>query len=780
MRKIRILLVMLFLVGGWMSNAQEKGLGGPQELTLYEPIAPFTADNNTDFTVEVKKSSASIWETAFVYKTYVNKPGHFDGDGDGINEGNFEESGFVNLDYTGVINVRITCNYCIDDPRTTRVDPINISSVLVRPLSKDVIPIINNSDKTVSFDLNLTIDGPSKLSIELNGNRHRNIHVFANEPDPGPPVGYTSATIIKDFLELNNTSWYEASDNEHIYIGGNEIIRGGIKIHDKAGVKITGRGIIDNQGFPKKYSHDPTMPPNYEFISAVRIRNSSNITIDGIIANDVQNRPINMHESNSISVKNVKVISRVIWGAGIYIEATDNVTVDNCFLRTTDDSVVISPMREWSWGWTNGQITNVSVKNSALYPDKARAIAIGFHGRHDVLPRSMADNINFENIDILEHDEYLDRYLGVISVGCGDENYIQNITFDEIRVEGFTKGSLLNISVEDAIHPDVLSDGYRIQNIIFKNLSFDRQNTLTEYESQVHGLNNCRYVNGLYFDNFRVNGVLISNTSQFGEFDLGDYVYDLTFDGPPVTTTITADTYYIRNQFDNDYLNPSMEVLAQNSSKHHTVSAPWSSKWTIEETLSTGVYKIRSKFNNEYLSSTLFENYTTNPNKCHGNFIVTQPWDSGEDIESQYWKFIDIGNGDYRIVNTWMGQSSLVKSSVGSQGNPSNEYIGEAPWEGWNRQRWYLTLAPGFSAEPVQTLFPVPNEADTSFTVDFSSYPEGIYSVTLFDMYSNKLIERDCSNSLISFDTSGIADGLYYLHIFDGEETIKKQLVIKH
>ncbi len=230
---------------------------------------------------------------------------------------------------------------------------------------------------------------------------------------------------------------------------------------------------------------------------------------------------------------------------------------------------------------------------------------------------------------------------------------------------------------------------------------------------------------------------------------------------------------------DNEFLNPTTESFNQDPTKFHTVTAPWSSRWIISETTEAGIYTIQSNYNDLYLSgssTTLFDEF----DECHGEFTITQPWDGGANRRSQYWKIIALDNGNVRIINDWEWQNSLVASSIDSN-NSSNEFVATYPNGKWPRQQWKLeTLGPGFSPSISNDLFPVPNEADTSFSIDFSSYPEGVYSVILFDMYSNKLIEQDCSNKLIAFDTSHIADGLYYLHIFNGRDTIKKQLVIKH
>lgn len=75
---------------------------------------------------------------------------------------------------------------------------------------------------------------------------------------------------------------------------------------------------------------------------------------------------------------------------------------------------------------------------------------------------------------------------------------------------------------------------------------------------------------------------------------------------------------------------------------------------------------------------------------------------------------------------------------------------------------------------------PVPNSADENFILDFSSYPEGTYYIYIYDQYSNILYEGESTNIEKTVGTIGIPNGLYYLHIHDGNEVITQQLIINH
>jgi hypothetical protein len=87
---------------------------------------------------------------------------------------NPDSASFAYFDFSGIVNVEIT-----------PLD-IDIQKVIIRPLSKGIIPEVDNG--IISFSL----DKPQKLSVEINGNSTNNLMLFANEieknkPDPTDP-----------------------------------------------------------------------------------------------------------------------------------------------------------------------------------------------------------------------------------------------------------------------------------------------------------------------------------------------------------------------------------------------------------------------------------------------------------------------------------------------------------------------------------------------------------------------------------------------------------------
>ncbi len=768
----------------------------PQQLIRYEPdcwssdcsngvLCSSTyspcAEKNDDYSVQVSKNlPIPNWQDLFEYKTYVNNGASSD------LENNQEASTFVNFDFTGTVHLKVTCNYCIQTDNL-------IESVLVRPMSKGITANISNDSTYVE----LTLTEPANLSLEINNDRHRNVHILSSKPfdEKSLPTNYVTVKNmyenmifpLNDDGTLSKIGIYKPAKDETIYIHGDSIFRGMILIDgtniDRSGVRIVGRGIIDHWDFAKNYSNDSMhWPANYKHRNGIKVKSETDVNIDGIIINDTQNNAINLAITDSVNINNVKVFTRVKWGAGVYMEASKDNNITNSFLRTSEDCITIYADRQTNGNWNRGDATNIVVENTALYADVARPMNIGVHGSADVNDKSLVENIYFRDIDILEHDEQNSEFWGAISIQCGDFNYCQNIEFNNINIEEFTEGSLLRIIVEKLQNVDTKTDGYRVQNILLNNIKYTRPSDPTkEHDSEIKGIDivPCRYVNGVHFQDLIINGDTITDSNPYDKFDIGLVnTYDVTFNRNLNYTSGDFDgLYYIMNLEDNKYLNPTREDISGNN-QYRTITASWPTLWDIEY-VDNGNYKIVNNFYNEILRSSNDPDWNSSTGQCHGEFVYTEIEPS---VLQDYhlWKIVDLGNS-YRIINNWWGHSTLSESSLSYITNNNFNYSTTLPWEEVANQKWLIS-SPGFGPSQSSTvdLFPVPNRSDAFFEIDFSGYPAGNYSLTIYDLYANTLLEQKVSAEKVKVVTEHLTDGLYILHINDGNVVHKKQLIVEH
>jgi hypothetical protein len=654
------------------------------QLVIY-PNGAATPHSNPSFEVKVKQGNGA-WNTLFQNQTFVNS----DSPGSG-----FTESAFVQFDFSGSVDIEITS-----------VRPI--SSIKIRPLSSNIN--YQQNGNVILF----TLTEPRKLSFEINGDRHNNVHIFANSITAPPPVNHITVNdmnqnmVVNPYVsEWNDRFWYKPPSNSVIYIAPGEIFEGSILLDGVENVQIIGRGTIDLSRFDKNYDQN-NIPISYDYLRGIEVRNSKNIHVSGITINDPQHNSIRIYQSEDVVIDDIKTFSRVIWGDGIHIVASSDITINNCFLRNSDDTIAIYANRVFTaWGieMFDGNTRNVNVSNCSLYADVAHAIEIGWHGlqeyESDIVENSVVELINFNQIDILEHDEHgiYEDFHGAIGINCGDNNYCQFISFKDVRVEDFTNGSLFVIEVEPAQTQGANdTDGYRIHNVLFENLEYNHSGN--EADSRIRGLSNCRYVSGVKFKNFVINNQLITENNPYDKLVQNTFAYDITFE-ESFSYHRPSNGYYeifnLHNSLSLDITTEEFDDGDSNSNNnvnsYYVRTSPWGGKWLIEE-LEKGVYTLQSNYYNTtgYLTQTWRGKWHEQSGVCYDYHLITK---SFENLSTQKWRFIDTGQG-IRIVSAYDFNYSISDSPIATQIAPSTDYAMAIPWKHSqgtshnSEQRWIL------------------------------------------------------------------------------------------
>jgi hypothetical protein len=180
-----------------------------------------------------------------------------------------------------------------------------------------------------------------------------------------------------------------------------------------------------------------------------------------------------------------------------------------------------------------GNSRNVTMKNSTLWADVAHPIFIGIHGNAKLL--DTIENISYKNIDILDHKEAQLDYQGCMSINAGDNNLIRNVRFEDIRVEDFRQGQLVNLRI---FYNEKYCEapGKSIENILFKDIDYNGNNAEV---SMISGYNSERMVKNIVFQNLKINGKLITDdmpdkpkwykTGDMARIYVGEHVEDVKF-----------------------------------------------------------------------------------------------------------------------------------------------------------------------------------------------------------------------------------------------------------
>jgi hypothetical protein len=343
----------------------------------------------------------------------------------------------------------------------------------------------------------------------VNGDIFHNLHLFANpaetfKPDPKDTgVIYFAPGVHRP--EAGKV--FRIPSGKTVYVSGGAVLTGQILIENAHNVKVLGRGIIDRS-----------------VKEGIRIANSKNIYVEGVILTQIPTGG-----SDSVIIRNVKSISYYRWGDGMNVFASNNVLFDGVFCRNSDDCTTVYATRK---GFT-GSCRNIVMQNSTLWADVAHPIFIGIHG-NTPHPDTIED-LRYVNIDILDHKEKQLDYQGCLAINAGDNNLIRNVRFENIRIEDFREGQLVNLRIFFN-RQYCTAPGWGIENVLFKDISYTGDHAEL---SIISGYDGERKVKNIRFENLRINGVLISDdmpgkpawykTGDMAHIYVGEHVENVSF-----------------------------------------------------------------------------------------------------------------------------------------------------------------------------------------------------------------------------------------------------------
>ena len=231
----------------------------------------------------------------------------------------------------------------------------------------------------------------------------------------------------------------------------------------------------------------------------------------------------------SLSGKKVALFGSYGWGDGMNVFASNNVLFDGVFCRNSDDCTTVYGTR---LGFTGG-CKNITMQNSTLWADVAHPIFIGIHG--DVENPEILENLNYINIDILDHKEKQLDYQGCLAINAGDNNLIRNVRFEHIRIEDFRQGQLVNLRIFYN-EKYCKAPGRGIENVLFKDISYTGENAEV---SMIIGYDKERKVKNIRFENLQINGEVIYDdmpdkpkwykTGDMARIFVGEHTEEVTF-----------------------------------------------------------------------------------------------------------------------------------------------------------------------------------------------------------------------------------------------------------
>lgn len=165
-------------------------------------------------------------------------------------------------------------------------------------------------------------------------------------------------------------------------------------------------------------------------------------------------------------IDGVKIISPRPNGDGITLQSCQNYLVENCFVRSWDDSLVVKNYSSNS--------SNITFRNIQVWTDLAQSMEIGYETNKGNKPDAEISQITFENILVLNN-----FHKPVISIHNGDDADIHDIIFRDIVVENARMGSgdgsvmpyLIDLHVGPSSNWSTTSERGLIHDVLIENVT---------------------------------------------------------------------------------------------------------------------------------------------------------------------------------------------------------------------------------------------------------------------------------------------------------------------
>jgi hypothetical protein len=278
-----------------------------------------------------------------------------------------------------------------------------------------------------------------------------------------------------------------------------------IRMYQIKNAKLLGRGAIDANGHAIRAAGLNA--------STLKIEQSSNITVDGIVSRDSSYWNTLIYRSDTVDIENYKVINcRPNSGYnntdGVDFDESTNGKLFNAFLYTGDDGMATK--NEEASGTVNTK--NITHQQIVVYNN-----SVGCKVGTKSMGKTM-DNIVFKDVDVVKGGRAL-------TIESYDTALISNTVYENIRVEAadiFIKLALDEPpNWRDAANASIYKDTY------FTNVSSDSNRSII-----LHGRSGSSgSIDGVHFKGLTIQGKAVtSQTDSAAGWDIKNGVTNITFE----------------------------------------------------------------------------------------------------------------------------------------------------------------------------------------------------------------------------------------------------------
>lgn len=300
-------------------------------------------------------------------------------------------------------------------PAEVEIRPdFDVRWVDIRPKSAGITPVIGADHRSVRFQLK----NPSPVTVEFNDDLKFVVHLFAYAPEKAAPR--PGAANVRYFGPgKHEAGLIELKDGETLYLAPGAWVKGSVQSIGTKNVTIRGRGVLDGSDVFRRQERDQQTPGSRSMVYLGRTQNAK---IEGITIFNSMTWTVFVRNTTGTRIDGVNILnpSDNYGDDGFDIVSSSDVIVENTFVRTNDDCLVIKNLDDV-------EVHDIVVRHSVFWnmPTGGNGIETGFELRNH-----RVHDIRFEDIDLI----HVERG-SAISIHNGDAAVVENISFDNIRVE---------------------------------------------------------------------------------------------------------------------------------------------------------------------------------------------------------------------------------------------------------------------------------------------------------------------------------------------------------
>ena len=416
-----------------------------------------------------------------------------------------------------------------DEPLSFEITPKEpFEQVEVRPKALHIQPEI--SDGVIRF----TLPKAAYFTVEPYGRRNA-LHIFA-DPFSQYVESFDNPSVIYYGRGIHDAGIIELKSDQTLFLDEGAVVYACVHATDAENIRILGRGVLDNSKnreqilFPANAEYNEKAINNCIRQHTIQLEYCTNVEIEGITIRDslVYNiRPIGC---KNLSIANVKIIGCWRYNSdGIDMHNCENVTIDNCFIRTFDDSICIKGFDCYYEGdieqavhnamYRNGKsydvFRNVRVSHCVIWNDWGRCLEIGAETRAkeicdvifedcDIIHVTM-DVLDCQNVDYADVHDIVWRNICIEYDDVIPSPLLQNTDREKYQLMNadYAPSTLCAVVI---FHPEYSAGGAKRginRNILFENIRlYGRQKPIFCFQ----GYNETAACENITIRNFFYNG----------------------------------------------------------------------------------------------------------------------------------------------------------------------------------------------------------------------------------------------------------------------------------